>query len=259
MKRKPGIMPFPLYRKIIDEIAENEPGAQIWITFFGEGMILKDLPERIRYAVSKGVTKICLNSNGALFEEEFAKRLIHAGLRRLLVGIDAINEETYRQIRVGGDYSRTVNGVIRYKEMLQQFGRLEQEVCVQFVEMDINRAELEDFVEFWNNHDVKCKVRPMVSWGGKIEASNLVETTDRLPCYWMMNAFNITDTGRVAFCTCDVDCDIPKGDVNNQTIKEVWNNSLRQLRNMHREGRWNELPEMCAKCNDWQSGYANYE
>ena len=33
MKRKAGIMEWDLYKKIIDEIAENNPNAQIWITF----------------------------------------------------------------------------------------------------------------------------------------------------------------------------------------------------------------------------------
>ena len=43
------------WQKIIDEIAEKRPDAQIWITFFGEGVILKDLPEKIAYAREKGL------------------------------------------------------------------------------------------------------------------------------------------------------------------------------------------------------------
>jgi sulfatase maturation enzyme AslB (radical SAM superfamily) len=258
MKRKAGIMNWELYRKIIDEIAENEPNAQIWITFFGEGMILKDLPERIEYAVGKGVTNICLNSNGALFREEFAERLIRAGLRRLLVGIDSINEETYKQIRVGGDYTRTVNGVLRYKEMLDIFGEPGQDICVQFVEMDINSKEIDEFVAFWNSHNIKCKVRPMVSWGNKVNASNLVETEERLPCYWMMNTMSVIDTGIVPLCTSDLDSEYPQGDINVRTMKDVWNKELKTVRLMHREGRWSELPEMCRGCSDWQSGYAKY-
>ena len=33
-------------------------------TFFGEGLMLKDLPERVKYARDKGLTNIILNTNG---------------------------------------------------------------------------------------------------------------------------------------------------------------------------------------------------
>lgn len=102
MKRKPGFMSEKLYKKIIDEIAEKRPDAQIWITFFGEGAISKDLPDKISYAREKGLSDIRFNSNATLLTKEYSKRLIDAGLPTLVVGMDAVNEESYSKIRVGG-------------------------------------------------------------------------------------------------------------------------------------------------------------
>lgn len=261
MKRKSGIMNWDLYRKIIDEIAENNPNAQIWITFFGEGLMLKDLPERIKYAHDKGLTNIILNSNGNLIRTEFSKRLIEAGLNGFYVGIDAFKPETYEQIRVGGNLEKVKNGVLEYKKLLEEFGKEDQRVVVQFVEMDINANELENFVNFWHKENgIECKVRPMVSWAGKAGriATNLKETEERLPCYWAMNTINITDTGNVALCSVDLDCASPMGNVVNSTIKEVWNTTLREFRDNQRQGKWDKIPELCQGCKDWQSGYARY-
>lgn len=259
MKRKPGIMSWELYRKIIDEIAQERPDAQIWITFFGEGLILKDLPERIRYAKDCGLTHIDFNSNGTLLNPENSKRLIEAGLDRLLVGIDAFEPETYAKNRVGGDLNKAVQGVIEYHNLLKKIGREGQSVCVQLVEMENNRSEMKRFIDFWNDHGVPVKIRPMISWAGEVEASNLTKDMQRLPCYWAMNTINITDTGKVAMCSVDLECDVPMGDITTQTIKEVWHSALLQFRAYHRAGAWDELPDKCRNCMDWQSGYAEYK
>lgn len=261
MTRKAGIMEWDLYKKIIDEIAENNPNAQIWITFFGEGLMLKDLPERIKYARDKGLTNIILNTNGNLIKPEKSKALIEAGLNGFYVGIDAFKPETYEKIRVGGNLERVKNGVLEYKKMLDEFGKPDQKVVVQLVEMDINTDEVQDFVKFWHDeHGIQCKIRPMTSWGGKAgrAATNLREDVDRLPCYWAMNTINITDTGDVALCSTDADCVVPMGNIVNSSIKEVWNTTLKEFRKSQREGQWDKLPAFCQQCKDWQSGYAKY-
>jgi radical SAM protein with 4Fe4S-binding SPASM domain len=259
IKRKKGIMSWDLYKKIIEEIAENMPNAQIWITFFGEGMILKDLPERIKHARDKGLGNIILNSNGNLFKTDYSRKLIEAGLNGLYLGVDAIKPETHAKLRVGGDLEKVTKGILEYKRMLDEFGKEDQRVVVQFVEMESNKDELKDFVKFWHEeHDIQCKIRPMISWAGRVEANNLKTMDDRLPCYWGMNTISITDQGFVTYCTDDMDCDIPMGDINNQTIKEVWTTTLRKCRNYQRQKEWEKLPEMCRNCNDWQSGYARY-
>lgn len=246
-------------QKIIDEVAEEKPDAQIWMTFFGEGLILKDLPERIRYAKNRGLTRIDLNSNGTLLHHDNAERLILAGLNRLLVGIDAFYPETYAKNRVGGDLEKTVAGVLEYNQLLKKIGAEGQSVCVQFIEMDNNRDEKQQFVDFWSAHGIPVKVRPMVSWGGKVNAPNLEKDLQRLPCYWAINTLVVTYTGQVALCATDLECDMPMGDIKEQTLREVWNDKLLKLRNFHREGQWDRLPDMCKNCMDWQSGYADYK
>lgn len=259
MKRKPGIMSWNIYKKIIDEIAEKQPDTQIWITFFGEGMILKDLPERIEYAKMKGLTNILFNTNGNLMNPEYSKRLIKSGLNGLYVGIDAFNEESYEQIRVKGNLKKVTNGVLEYKSLLDEYGKENQKVVVQFVEMEKNKSEIDAFIQFWNSHNIQCKVRPMVSWAGKVDVVNLKEDMERLPCYWAMNTLNIIDTGRVALCSVDLECQEQMGDITLNTIEEIWNTSLKDFRKKHREKQWDFLPDMCKNCEDWQSGYAVYK
>ncbi|GAB6189233.1 radical SAM protein [Marinitoga arctica] len=258
MKRKPGIMSWDLYKKIIDEIAIENSSTRVWMTFFGEGLMLRDLDERVSYAKRKGLKDVVLNSNGNLLNERWSERLIRAGLDVLYVGIDAFDEDTYKKIRVNGNLNNVVKGVLKYKELLDKIGTKNQKIFVQFVEMSENEKELENFIKFWNKHDIPVKVRPKVSWAGKVEAKNLKDYEFRLPCNWAMNTMNISDQGKVCMCAVDLNCEVIFGDIRLNSIKEIWNTTLKEFRLKHLERRWSELPDLCKNCKDWQSSYASY-
>ncbi|MBU0617859.1 MAG: radical SAM protein [Planctomycetes bacterium] len=258
--RKIETMKWDLYAKIIDEIARESPDSRIWQIFYGDPFLLKDMPERIRYAKDQGLTDVVLNTNGVLMTEQRSRPLIEAGLDAIYVGVDAATKESYDQIRVGGDFDAVVANVLTYRDLLRQHGRPEQKIFVQYVVSDINEHETDEFREFWAERNVDVKIRPRVSWAGLIDAPNLQpnEQVQRRPCYWLMRTINICTDGRVAFCSADPHCRVPCGAVRTHSIKELWAGQLREYRKMHAEGRFDELPEMCRECMDWQSAYAEF-
>ncbi|MBP2634700.1 MAG: Radical domain protein [Firmicutes bacterium] len=259
--RKIQMMDMGLYKKIIDEIAVEKPSARIWEIFFGDPFLCRDMPERISYAKDKGCEDVVLNTNGVLMKAEWSRQYIEAGLDAIYVGIDAANKETYEQIRIGGDFEKAVQNVIAYRDLLKNYGKPSQKLFVQFVVSEVNEEEVEVFKRFWNEKEVNVKIRPKISWAGLVKAENLIdnETIQRRPCYWLMQTMNICADGRVALCSVDLHCRVPSGDVTQKSLKEVWKDGvLSKYRNMHSEGRYEELPEMCRLCSDWQSAYADY-
>jgi sulfatase maturation enzyme AslB (radical SAM superfamily) len=254
-------MDLDLYRKIIDEIAVESPGTRVWEIFFGDPFMCRDIHERVGYAKDKGLTDVVLNTNGVLMTPERGRLLVEAGLDAIYVGIDAARAETYEQIRVGGDYDKAVANVLAYRDALEKHGRPEQKLFVQFVVSDINEDQVDEFKRFWNEAGVNVKVRPKISWAGLVGASNLRsnEELNRKPCYWLMQTMNVCSDGRVALCSADIHCRVPCGDANEHSLKALWADRLKEMRDLHHEGRFEELPEMCRDCNDWQSAYAEFE
>ncbi|MCL4492441.1 MAG: radical SAM protein [Nitrospirae bacterium] len=263
MTRKKGIMPWELFIKIIDEISEVEKNTRVWMVFFGEALILKrrrpSIFDMITYAKKKGLTDVVLNSNANLLDEDAAKNLIQAGLDTIYFGIDAFTPQTYAHLRVGGNYEKTVNNILNLIHLKKSMGTKSPEIFVQFVEMDINKDEKESFIRYWTEQEANVKIRPKVSWAGKIDASNLVlGNKDRWPCYWAMRTMSITDTGKAVTCAVDLDAQFIAGDINKQSLKEVWNGTLKDLRKLHIGKRFDNLPESCRNCRDWQSARADY-
>ena len=263
MERKKGIMPWGLFTKIIDEIAEVDRNIRVWMVFFGEALILKkrkpSIFDMITYAKSKGLTDVVLNSNANLLDRQAAKGLIQSGLDAIYIGIDAFKPETYAKIRVGGNYGKTVQNTIHLIELKKLMNSEKPEVFVQFVEMDDNSKEKEAFIDFWKRQGAIVKIRPKLSWAGLIDAPNLVlDNKDRWPCYWAMRTMSITDAGKVATCAVDLDAKYVAGDVNGRSLKEVWNGELKRIREFHASKKFEALPDNCRNCRDWQSARADY-
>jgi radical SAM protein with 4Fe4S-binding SPASM domain len=263
MIRKKGIMPWSLFTKIIDEIAEVDKNARVWMVFFGEALLLKrkkpSIFDMIAYAKSKGLTDVVLNSNGNLLDHKSAKGLIESGLDAIYIGIDAFKPETYVKVRVGGNYEKTVNNVVNLIELKKQMDSENPKVFVQFVEMDINTNEKEDFIKFWTAQGAIVKIRPKVSWAGMINAPNLIlGNEERWPCYWAMRTMSITDTGKVVTCAVDLDAKYVAGDVNEESLRKIWNGGLKKVRQLHISKNFEDLPKICRDCKDWQSARADY-
>jgi MoaA/NifB/PqqE/SkfB family radical SAM enzyme len=263
MTREKGVMSWQLFTKIIDEVAVEDKNARVWMVFFGEPFILKNrnpsIFDMIRYAKKNGLTDVVTNTNANLMDEDASRKLIAAGLDAIYIGIDAFTAETYSQIRVKGDYNVTVNNILRLLQLKKEAQSTKPDVFVQFVEMDNNLHEKESFISFWSEQGVNVKIRPKVSWAGLIDAPNLVlGDDDRWPCYWAMQTMSITDSGKVVTCAVDLDARFVAGDVNVSSLKEVWNGKLRDLRSMHVNKRFADLPAICLNCRDWQSARADY-
>jgi len=263
MTRKKGVMQWELFTKIIDEIAGTDNSVRVWMVFFGEALIIKrrkpSIFDMISYAKDKGLTDVVLNSNANLLDEYAAKGLIDSGLDAIYIGLDASTAETYSKVRVGGKYESTVNNVINLINMKNSTEKKKPEVFMQFVEMDVNKNEKDAFIEFWNKQGAVVKIRPKVSWAGSIEAPNLVlGNAERWPCYWAMQTMSITDAGKVVTCAVDLDAKFIAGDINVQSLKDVWSGKLRELRQMHEAGKFECLPDICKNCKDWQSARADY-
>lgn len=263
MTREKGIMGEKLFRKIIDEIAAVNKNTRVWMVFFGEALILNNskpsIFDLIRYAKSKCLEDVVLNSNANLLDERSSVDLINSGLDAIYIGLDAFKSDTYSRIRVGGDHKKVVDNIIHLIKIKKTMKASKPEVFVQFVEMEDNKHEKEDFIKFWTGKGVTVKIRPKVSWAGLIDAPDLtLGNDDRWPCHWLMQTMSITNTGDVVTCAVDLDARFVAGNVADQSIGYVWNGTLKRLRTLHTEKKWDRLPPHCRDCRDWQSARADY-
>jgi MoaA/NifB/PqqE/SkfB family radical SAM enzyme len=254
MERPKKTMRPEVFRKIVDEVARENPYCEVWPTFMGEALLLGErLFKLIRYAREVGCQKITLNSNGNRLTEANVEGLLSCGLDRFIVSCDGHTRETYEKIRRGGQFERLYGGIHRLLETMRARNLKRPLVELQFSVFEENEHEVEAFKHYWLAQGVVVKSRPKVYWSGMVDGGEHRVSTDasRVPCLWAMDTMAIHWNGSVVQCAIDCDGKSVAGSVERSSLKEIWNGPLGWTRELHLQGRFRELPEACRKCTDW--------
>ncbi|MBI4231325.1 MAG: radical SAM protein [Planctomycetes bacterium] len=260
MERPQGWMKMPLWRKIIDEIAQRAPHTEVWPTFYGEALTLKyRLFYMIQYAKRKGLTNLVLNTNGTLLDEEACWWLIDSGLDRFIISLDGFSKEVFEKVRAGADHEKVYANVNRFLEIKRERGSHTPIVECQFSMMDENEHEAGAFREYWIGRGAQVKTREKLTWTGAVDAPNLSEQVRRHPCGWALRTCAIHWNGDMVACAVDYEGKFKAGNLENATIHGLWNTAHRRMERIHMERRWEDLPAPCRSCKDWQvSGTAQH-
>lgn len=259
LQRKKGNMDMLLYKKIIDEIAQEAPGTETWMTYYGEALMLKyKLFYMLWYAKQKGLTNVVLNSNAMLLDHDMAEMIIDSGLDRFIISMDGFTKETYEKVRVGGNYDEVMANCLHFIDLLKSRGCTKPSFEMQFSILEENEHELDAFNDFWVLKGVNVKNRPKASWTGRIEAKNLDPNKERVPCKWGLNHAGILWDGQLVACGVDSEGLFNAGNLQDASLKTLWNTTHKKFREIHLERRWSDLPDVCAGCLDWQTTDRTY-
>lgn len=229
---------FNLFKSIIDESEEYKLRA-INLGAAAEVLLRKhELPRFISYAKSKGVIDIWIVTNGLLLDPSIMEELIHSGLTRLAVSIDAINKETYKKIR-NANIERVVENLIKSLEVRKRLNSFFPVVRVSFAEMEENRDEKEVFFNFW-----KDKV-DYIDFQGFINYYNKDYSKD-FKCNEAWRRLMVWADGTVSPCCSFYGKNLIVGDATTQSIKDIWNgHKIKELRkNLINKN----FPISCRKC-----------
>ncbi|HEX9728672.1 MAG TPA: radical SAM/SPASM domain-containing protein [Gemmatimonadales bacterium] len=255
MRRPKGIMPVPLWEKCADEIAERAPATECWFSFCGEPLLE---PERLmtflRYGKSVGLTSLNVNTNGMLLTPELAGPLMDTGVDLIVIGIDGLSAPVYEAIRVNA-LRDVAYANVEHLLAARDRRSVGPEIQVQFIVMDENEHETEEFTQYWLERGATVKVRNKLSWGGKFETSLCVPLEERIPCPWSLTMMHVFWDGRVPRCPGDTEGEEGAGNAWDESLAVLWGR-LGGYRRKHLDHRFEELPERCLTCTDWMTGAA---
>lgn len=252
LTRPKGTMNILLYKKIIDEIAEENPYTRLWLDFYGEPLLVKyKLYYMIHYAKLKGIMNIELNTNGNLLDEEMAEMLLDSGINFISIDCDGFSKEVYEKIRVNGNRDITYKNIEYLLNRKKSLGLREPVIEIKVMEMKENQNEIESIISYWRQRGAWTTKRRLISWAGKIEEIIPQVQHERIACGNAVGILPITWDGLAVNCVMDVDAENVCGDVNKESIKEIWRKRNEDMVLKHMEHRFDELPEMCRNCMDW--------
>jgi MoaA/NifB/PqqE/SkfB family radical SAM enzyme len=241
MHRRQGIMSVELFRKIVDECAALGI-THVRMHNYGEAFIDRKLVDKVRYAKQKGIKEVGMISNGSLITEPVARGIIDAGLDAINISVDAAGKEVFESTRVGLKYDKVIANIERLVRLRTETGRRRPKLILSFVRQN-NSADEQAFIQHWSKIADKIHVTDLHNWAGTLNT----ESDVNYPCYRPWLTFTVLWDGRVSLCCADFDGKTILGDLNTQSIAEVWNaQPYRDARRQHLESGG---PDICRACD----------
>lgn len=252
LTRPKGQMDILLYKKIIDEIAAENPYTRVWLDFYGEPLLQKfKIYYMIDYARKKGLHNIEMNTNGTLLNHEMAEMLLDSQISFISIDCDGFSKEVYEKIRVGGNRDETYANIEYLLKRKKELGLKKPIIEVKVMEMEENKDEIDKIVSYWRERGAWTTTRRLISWAGMCEDIRPEVETERIACGNAVGILPITWDGKVTNCVMDVDAQFVCGDVTKESIKDIWTRRNRDMVSKHMEHRFDELPDICKSCTDW--------
>jgi len=253
-----------LWNKIVEEVGRCSPDTELWPTFYGEALMLGDeLWDRLDYAARAGCRNLVLNSNGTLLGgHDNIDKVLRSPLRRFILSLDGLSKEVFEAVRLNARWDHVYPGVEALCRERTARGQQYPVIIAQFSVMPQNQHELAAFSEHWRARGAEVKIRPMLEWTatGSVRTSTIRHDSDfRIACPWSHATMAVFQDGRVPACAVDYDGRFIGGNLETESVAEVWTRLKSSLRDPHREHRWQDLPEICRGCGDWQVAGAEYE
>ncbi len=220
-----------------------------------EPLLLKDFESYVKYAHDHSFIDIMINTNATLLTEARAKKLLDSGLTRLRFSIDAATAETFKKIRVGGNYDKVVRNVERFLSLKEAGGYRLPITGVSFCKMSTNEHELNDFFSYWENKvdivSVQTFVPPVLEGDfSKYYSSDQHEGGKQFKGFKCPQPFQ-----RITFrnyemtpCCAMFSHKLKLGDFRRDSIYKAWNcDAMKELRRIHKNGEYAKN-EFCKKC-----------
>jgi radical SAM protein with 4Fe4S-binding SPASM domain len=230
-------MEMPLYRKIIDEAA----GSVYDVNLFhrGEPLLHPYITDMIAYAADRGI-RTRIHTNATLLDEDLDRRIISAGLDMISFSFDGYTAQEYEKNRKGADFERTLENIIGFLKVKKEMGSKKPETIIQIMETGPADETLPDqrkaFIKrFEGVPPDRIITRKPHNWGGllKIKFKSGTGPEARHACTFPWYSLTIFSSGMVYPCPQDFMGSMPVGDINESSIKEIFNGGrLREIRKM---------------------------
>ena len=254
--RNYGNMDFNLYKKVIDECSEFEDNIKLLsLHKDGEPLLNPMLPQMVEYAKkSCKFDKIATTTNAYLLNNELSLKIIDAGLDRINISIEGINEEQYFNIsNVKIDFNKLVNNIKFFYENKKQCevsikipgNNLSDDDKKKFYDIFGNICDLifiENIVASWSSFDISgLEIDTGMSLYGK--QVNKVSV-----CSQSFYSMAINSNGMVSPCCADWARKVIIGNAYNERLKDIWNGEeLLNLQKLFLRGERDKHP-FCSSC-----------
>lgn len=221
---------------------------------YGEPLLDKNIIRRVSACTERGIPTYfsCVPAN---IDVEKIEELMRAGLTVLKFSVDALDDEKQRAIRGRrNNFHAAYEKILTVLDMKAAQG-LKTRIVVTMLVMgadETSRAMHQEFMDLWKGRDVFAYVKSLDNRWLYESDENLKNRShyDDQYCEFPWTSLTVMADGSVVPCTQDYDAEMCMGNVNEQSLEEIWNGEkYREFRRWHATGEFPEGFKCAGRCD----------
>ena len=235
--RRGNIMDEKLFRKIADEAATIPYIAIYSLQGLGEPLLDPNIVDRIRY-IKKGDpnSKIEMFTNGVPATRKKMEELHFAGLDCIVFSLNAVNQEQHEAVMgLKGKFEQVC-------ESITYAASFDWSTRVHAVEDGV-AFTIQDSIELKNRWGDLCKPIGVGNWAGDIPFNSVFQPNEA--CHRALGSVYVMYDGRVTMCCFDPTGKTIFGDLNHETIRQIYNSEKYVT---FREDHFNDRADKYDQC-----------
>ena len=247
--RDPAKMPTEMWQKIVDDTRGWGITYRPFLT--NEPFVDNRMPEIVRYIKENDPTaRVEFNTNGELMTEKLSRELLEAGVDIMRFSIDGFSRETYEPSRIGINYDKVMERTQIFLDLWDQGGYRDKVFTeLRMIEVPENKHEIEDYKAFWGPKCSEVLITHMYQWPWTGQKR---EDVVMKPCLKILDEMFFYTNGNATICCWDVHERAVVGNVNEQSVSEIWESyAAKCMRSTLDDGR-RDLLNLCSRCNAYQ-------
>ncbi len=254
LTRKRGFMDFGLFEKIIREVSSVKRKPVVHLHGFGEPLLDESLPERIMLAKACGIKHTYLVTNASLLFPEKARKIISAGLDVMKISFYGTDEASYRATMRRLDFNVALDNIREFVRIRKELKKRTPKLILQYLPQETNGARTKEFQSLWRSVLDKragdcLNFSSLDNFGGGRAYNRLGEKIVSV-CFYPWSALSVLCDGRAVTCCVDYNGVQGVGDLNFQTVREIWNGpELSRIRSSFGKTDYRAFPT--CLCCDW--------
>jgi len=259
-EKKVGILSYEIYRKVIDDLVEFPTQIKTLRLYKeGEPTINKRLPDMISYAKKKNVAKtIDFTTNASLIDHDLALAIIDAGLDRINISIEALDEAGY--MRISGVKIDMKNFLENLKFLYEN--RKQCHIFLKISDLGLGLHTEKEFYDMFSNMcdeisiehvspvwpEFELDINDRISAEKDIYGGDMKTRERQQVCPYLFYSMCVNSDGTVSACLMDWNHQLIVGDIKKQSLFEIWNGSAMQNMRIEHLKKNKAIFPTCKNC-----------
>jgi len=250
MEGEHGDMELDTFKKILSDMRAFSLPYTICLGGTGEPMMHPNFYQFMELALEDPlIDQVILETNGLYADLNYKKFMQGPKASKVttVININGLDSQTYSALH-GSDRFDTVFSNI---QSLLDSDDMNERLYIQIMKINETEPFLDRYYDFWENYKVPIILQKQNTYMGLIEDRRYSDLTpiERTPCWHLQRDLYILSDGRVGFCKQDNDGKCARGNVENESLGEIFEKGIESFSKDFR-GQYHSNPN-CRKCDEW--------